>query len=67
MVKCTVNKIWFKKTDNLGYNISEWAKQVDKTQLFCIVCSNNIQCDEKGYQAVLQHSITDKHKDNCKS
>ncbi|KAL4148221.1 hypothetical protein QTP88_002503 [Uroleucon formosanum] len=67
MGKCTVNKIWFEKTDNLGYKISKWAKQVDKTQIFCIVCSNNIQCDKKGYQAILQHSKTDKHKDNCKS
>ncbi|KAL4152998.1 hypothetical protein QTP88_000831 [Uroleucon formosanum] len=67
MGKCTMNKIWFEKTDNLGYKISEWAKQFDKTQIFCIVCSNNIQCDKNGYQAVLQHSKTDKHKDNCKS
>ncbi|KAL5243999.1 hypothetical protein ACI65C_011409 [Semiaphis heraclei] len=66
MGKCTVNKVWFEKTDSLGYKISEWAKEVDKTQIFCIVCSNNIQCEKKGHQALLQHSINDKHKNNCK-
>jgi len=47
----------------LGCKISEWCKKSDDDNGYCIQCENTFNIN-KGYQAVVQHVKSGKHKKN---
>ncbi|XP_062556179.1 uncharacterized protein LOC134221020 [Armigeres subalbatus] len=63
MGKCTFRVEWLKKIDPNGCQVSDWARNHGDTEVFCKVCSKSFSV-AKGFQALEQHSLTDKHKDN---
>lgn len=68
--KCTVNEKWLEDEDSNGRLIKEWCKikidEKNEKSAFCIVCHSILACSSKGKQALLQHALTVKHKDNVK-
>ncbi len=64
MGKCKFQQSWLQKDDVLGCKISEWCKKSDDDNGYCIVCENTFNIN-KGYQSVVQHVKSGKHKKKC--
>jgi len=64
MGKCTVQDVWLLKKGSCNNMISTWGEKYSKTQVFCILCANIINCESKGFQALFQHSKSIKHEQN---
>lgn len=58
---------WFTREDPLGHKVSSWAVKKNNSVIFCKICSSDITCEGKGFQALQQHAKTTKHRDNAKA
>lgn len=70
LAKCRVKSDWFLKVDALGNLISLWCtKSADGnlSAVFCKICCQTINCEKKGFQAIVQHVDYRKHLENAKN
>jgi len=63
--KVQFNYSWLERADSLGFKISKWARKCGDSEIFCKLCVNTIKIDKKGFQAIVQHVLTNIHKNNC--
>ena len=65
MSKSNINfhEDWLLRNDNNNIEIKKWCinKNSKGSTLYCLVCQNNFSYQFKGFQALIQHSNTDKH------
>lgn len=67
MGKCKFNQSWLSKVDVKGLKYGLWLREVkeDESKALCTVCDFKINVG-KGFQAIAQHELKDKHASNIK-
>jgi len=55
------------KKDSNGHLINQWAARKSAHEIFCKICSTTINVTLKGFQALIQHTNSGKHKERSKT
>lgn len=65
MGKCKFNEDWLKRTDKSGHVVAEWGRKETENEMFCMLCMKIFNISW-GFEALEQHVLSKKHKENCK-
>ena len=63
MGKCKFNAVWLSRLDSKGLKYGLWLRREDEDKAYCTVCNCSINVS-KGFKAVTQHELKDKHASN---
>ncbi|KAK3923387.1 Reticulocyte-binding protein 2-like protein a [Frankliniella fusca] len=66
MVRHSTVQDWLSRTDATGHDVKEWCSWKEKDLFFCKICPATFSSTGKGFQAIVQHAATQKHKNSAK-